>query len=342
MGSPSKGFVVFGPLAVCIILLLLQLIPHHVAEEALDPRAETFSTEPFTSSVGIPFGDADYSHNFTSSRLEQVTKRDDEAVDFDEYVCTGVKLLNMILLEPSPERRFGNADLTGAWVNLPDIAIRPNGISGVYGYLQPILQQLQIGTRFNVDFKINGMGQLIPFRDEHGVMHPPTRGHYRQEYFHNGGAIIGTDNFSPSYRGGPNAVLPRLHRWSDFTWVQWIITCATAQPPKPFHSLRYIFHDHIITASTRRIFEHIAGAEKDHLRLSWPGQKYGLDSEEGLALLATPHGKGAAYMVKDYQQHLGKTEFTIRMFTIQEYYYMLIDLKPDQPDDRIQPIPGFG
>ena len=101
----------------------------------------------------------------------RLVKHDDEPVDFDEYVCTGVKLLNMILLEPASGIRFGNADLTGAWIPLPDVAITPDGISGVYGYLRPVLQQLQIGTRWNVDFKINGMGQLILFKDEHGVTH---------------------------------------------------------------------------------------------------------------------------------------------------------------------------
>ena len=87
--------------------------------------------------------------------------------------------------------------------------------------------------------------------------------------------------------------------------------------------------------------EHIAGAENNRLRFSWPGEKYTLDSEEGLALLETSHGKGAAYMVKDYQQHLGRTEFSIRIFTILNYYYLVNDSKPNQPDDRIQPIPNF-
>lgn len=80
--------------------------------------------------------------------------------------------------------------------------------------------------------------------------------------------------------------------------------------------LKYIFRTNIITPSTKEIMEHIGGAQRNELNLPWPGRTFDMSTDEGKALLATPHGVGLAYMIIDHSNVIGRKIPFARIFTM--------------------------
>ncbi|KAL8718807.1 MAG: hypothetical protein Q9181_008150, partial [Wetmoreana brouardii] len=66
---------------------------------------------------------------------------------------------------------------------------------------------------------------------------------------------------------------------------------------------------------------------REKLQLDWPGKEYSLDTDEGLALLGTPHLTGIAWMLHDRQDTIKKTIGSIRIFTAGSSYFILVYLK---------------
>ncbi|KAL8790086.1 MAG: hypothetical protein Q9213_000788 [Squamulea squamosa] len=229
----------------------------------------------------------------------------------------------MILLDPPTTQVFTQRDVDDAWTVVFNDELDEG--SGIGGNIVGVLNALGIPTeRRGMDFEEIWVSQSLEFADADGYLYPATKGHYRSEYIYHGGTIIAVDNHSPRHAVGANGKVPRLNRWSDMVWHLWSDICA--HTGTDVRSLQYIFHDNIITDSTKSIMEYVGGAGQNALDLPWPGLAFGLDTEEGLALLATPHGVGIAYMIKDHSDVLGMREPTVRIFTIEGEYYMMWDL----------------
>ncbi|KAL8904179.1 MAG: hypothetical protein Q9207_003442 [Kuettlingeria erythrocarpa] len=129
----------------------------------------------------------------------------------------------------------------------------------------------------------------------------PTGGRYRNSYIAAGEnfMIICHSSFSPRQQAREGQPWPKLYRWSDIVWLAWA-QLAGGQKSQ----LRYIVHDDIVTPATRKWMEYIEVASPDTDFLPWPGQLYDLQSDEGKAMLATPHGVGLAYMLADHSHVL--------------------------------------
>ena len=126
-----------------------------------------------------------------------------------------------------------------------------------------------------------------------------------------GHAIIANANFSPKFKA-PGKSLPPLHRWSDVVWLSWV-----AEAGNEAKNLRYIFHNNIITQSTRDLLEYIRGAKPDNLNLPWPGVVYDpVTTNEGKAILATNHGQRVAYLLADHSDVLGRKVPVANVFTV--------------------------
>ena len=155
------------------------------------------------------------------------------------------------------------------------------------------------------------------------------------------GAIIAISNASPAYcvNIGANppltgeallAKIPPLNRWSDVVWTLWQHTAGKALAP----SLQYIFRDKVVSADSKHIMDIVMGntsPEPDQLEAPFPGKTFDVDSDEGAALLGTPHGTGIAYLLIDHADTLGKRHIRITIFTgvvaEQNKYFLIFELQ---------------
>jgi len=156
-----------------------------------------------------------------------------------------------------------------------------------------------------------------------------------------GRAITALQSFSPAYmikeyhsvngqmRQGWEEHLPDVYRQSDLLWILWKDVAGDAAG-----DLKYTFRHHVITASTKAVMEHVAGAAEDLLYAPWPGYVIEPPSTFYTALLGTPHGRGVVYLLTQHASGLaGKEIESITIFTTQgileddnEAYHLLFEL----------------
>ncbi|KAL8883109.1 MAG: hypothetical protein Q9192_007449 [Flavoplaca navasiana] len=122
--------------------------------------------------------------------------------------------------------------------------------------------------------------------------------------------------------------LPRVHRFSDVAWKVW----SGLHNNDP-GSLRYIGHDYVSNPTTEALMNKTFGtAFRCDKEVPWPGLPFGLDSDQGKALLAAPNGLGTARILIDRVATLGRRKVTFKVFTGANsdgyYYCMLWDLGP--------------
>ncbi|KAL8751620.1 MAG: hypothetical protein Q9184_006011 [Pyrenodesmia sp. 2 TL-2023] len=234
------------------------------------------------------------------SHNSALLKRDD-AQDFHNLVCKGDEIIQKVIRQkPSSDRIWKQSDLDNGWGSTT-FDFLPNVVG-----IRPALQDLD-----------------IPYDTEHAryqwweqwskftigndpKQHEPTHGKYRNTYIlaDINSMIICHASYSPKHEAKNGQAWPELYRWSDVAWLAWS-QIAGDQKGK----LRYIVRDDITTPSTRKWMEYIKRAKPNTNFLPWPGQLYDLTSEEGKALLATPHGVGLAYMVADHREELSYKTF---------------------------------
>ncbi|KAL8646923.1 MAG: hypothetical protein Q9210_005855 [Variospora velana] len=157
--------------------------------------------------------------------------------------------------------------------------------------------------------------------------------------------------------------VPPLSRWSDITWTIW------AELSNNENNLRYLGHDNTANLRTAHVIEYIftkhgrsdsssdgsssdsssdssgdssdgpqqgsqAGSSADSSaddedELDFPGLEFGMDTDEGKALLGTPNGIGTARLLIDRARQLGKRELKVNIFTREDgQYCMLWDMAP--------------
>ncbi|KAL8939357.1 MAG: hypothetical protein Q9216_003396 [Gyalolechia sp. 2 TL-2023] len=171
---------------------------------------------------------------------------------------------------------------------------------------------------------------------------------YEQYYLPAKGAIVVSDVVSPAtalkrrykmdYNRPPpsnqeinDRHVPPLNRWSDITWILW-------NEKHGGGNLRYICHDLVSNPESEAVMDDIfvkAGRGDDVP--DFPGLVFGMDSDEGKALLGTANGVGAARLLIDRADVLGPRELTIRIWHAEDAYTwpcMLIDMRPIQNQPR--------
>lgn len=93
------------------------------------------------------------------------------------------------------------------------------------------------------------------------------------------------------------------------------------------NNLRYIAYDFIASDEARQVIEYLFHSVGHGFEVHYPGLEFGLDSDEGRALLETPLRIGVAWMLADRVENLGRREPRLRVFTREDYYIcMLWDL----------------
>lgn len=168
-------------------------------------------------------------------------------------------------------------------------------------------------------------------------------GHYEADYIPSFSTIIATDTRSPRSRllertqgriteTEINRRVPPLSRFSDVIWTVWNWACKEAS--KDPNSLRYIGRDRIANSDTTAIVKEVF-ARKGAV-VDWPGYTYGVDSDEGQALLGTPHGVGVAWLLIDRVEKLGKRVPKVTIWSPSSGSFRILwDLQPVTPAHTI-------
>ncbi|KAI4173618.1 MAG: hypothetical protein LQ343_002793 [Gyalolechia ehrenbergii] len=170
------------------------------------------------------------------------------------------------------------------------------------------------------------------FDNCHGKNNPASYAEFWNSYNVPGKTIVALHNYSPTVRllEDPSAKpvgerLPDVNKWSDITFIVWANQAKAATG-----SLKYVFRNNVITASTRGIMNVAAHRAENpsnpngHMDATipftkeWPGHKFNRGSVEFQALIGTPHGKGAAALLVDHPTEFpGKYIESITIFTME-------------------------
>jgi hypothetical protein len=110
------------------------------------------------------------------------------------------------------------------------------------------------------------------------------------------GFISAEDNKSP--KPNKKAAAPDLYKLSDVYFLEWQKQAGSSRRIK---HLKYFLRFHIVNTDTKRIISQATG---NNVKV-WPGDMFGIETDEGKALLATPNGIGVAYFLINHKPELG-------------------------------------
>ncbi|KAI7365170.1 hypothetical protein KC354_g5075 [Hortaea werneckii] len=156
-----------------------------------------------------------------------------------------------------------------------------------------------------------------------GLLIDPTDAWYKGIYYPKHGVLIVSNARSPRYaveqkkrvdewEGGDLVPLGLL---SDVMFLEYEHLCKTTQPPLNVKDLRYMFRSQIVNKETREvIFEVLKRRGVVNGPVPWPGTAFKFPSEKALALLSTPNGRGAAWILISHRAELGWK--TIKQITV--------------------------
>ncbi|KAL8691332.1 MAG: hypothetical protein Q9218_003418 [Villophora microphyllina] len=104
--------------------------------------------------------------------------------------------------------------------------------------------------------------------------------------------------------------VPPLNRLSDSLWTIWSgITWHNAR------NLRYIGRDKISNPDTYNVMRSIFDTTRRSRLVPWPGLTFGMNTDNGLAMLGTPNGVATAWLLIDHHTILGRREPTVTIWS---------------------------
>ncbi|KAL8952359.1 MAG: hypothetical protein Q9222_001721 [Ikaeria aurantiellina] len=221
-------------------------------------------------------------------------------------------------------REFYEEDFTNGWRRTADYEkMSAGGWESIFDTLQaPYMegQSYYVEAAFDQPF----LSPLNLDRDAFPTIYTPI---FHQYYIPISKAVIASDLRSPITQAtkwyldngqvpppagliGDNWVAP-LHRWSDVTWLLW-------KDKGGGDDLQYIGHDFVVNPQSVSVMNLIRErAGKTIEEMAFPGLEYGMNQEEGRALLGTPNGLTGAHLLIDRARDLtGRRDIRINIFWI--------------------------
>ncbi|KAL8676206.1 MAG: hypothetical protein Q9224_007312 [Gallowayella concinna] len=237
----------------------------------------------------------------------------------------------------SPVQDFRPADFDNGYTRTKNGNFLPDAFwqNQVFAKIPDAVVPTQ-ATSFFVEYMWNK-----DFINKQGQSAVDNRAIFKQYYIPSSSAIVVSDMRSPvnqvkdrlknagqpipSSREIADRFVPPLNRWSDVTWTVW------KEKGGQGNNLRYIAHDFVANRETEHVMEEIL----EYKQPEWPGRSFGMDSDEGRALLGTPNGIGVARILIDRASTMGRRDIRFYIFYAEEDYpCMLIDMKPVQTHSR--------
>ncbi|KAF5723314.1 hypothetical protein FMUND_1948 [Fusarium mundagurra] len=142
-----------------------------------------------------------------------------------------------------------------------------------------------------------------------------TGAFFRNSFAVNPGVIIADNNYAVSATGNDDGKKPVTHikKWSDATWMQWDRVCTEADGD--VKDMKYIIRSKIANYATLEIILRaiLSRYEKNPRRNkktigTWRNKltfNAAKDKEEFPAILGSPNGAGAAFMLINHKERLG-------------------------------------
>lgn len=155
-----------------------------------------------------------------------------------------------------------------------------------------------------------------------GVENPMTGSEYENIFNVDGGAIVAEGNYAPDKRGIriPPANMVPLKQYSDVVFLGWQQAAGAK-----VKGLKYIFRHAIMNSDTIIVLNEIlARRGEQRSPLYWPGLKINMQERDAWAILGTPNGRGAAWMLLQHKAQLGlKTFSDVTIFRDRHKYFSL-------------------
>lgn len=154
-----------------------------------------------------------------------------------------------------------------------------------------------------------------------GKTYYPTGGKYNNKY--NMEMICSDFNFGPKDKGAnaeppvtgnPNP-LPPLEHYSDVVYLEFVRLMKLTN--RPIDKLKGVLRSHVVNRYSRGIVEKVTGLTKDDMvagKLLWPGKDFEADSDELAALVASPNGRGVAWLLATHKDLGRKTISQARVY----------------------------
>ncbi|KAL8643946.1 MAG: hypothetical protein Q9226_008024 [Calogaya cf. arnoldii] len=148
------------------------------------------------------------------------------------------------------------------------------------------------------------------FSNDYGLI-KPTNADYHGFYIPMSNFILMTVTFSPRWMAGRGGMpedrlqgwIPRLNTLSDVVWNVW--SRISPHPP----SLRFYGLSQIANDVTGPLMDYLLERDRGSATVPWDDRlTYGLDSDEGKALLASPNGIAAAWLLIHRSGILGRRD----------------------------------
>jgi hypothetical protein len=246
----------------------------------------------------------------------QTAQADKQALAYTAAIPKGQKMLQIMQADDHTAAQIlGSKRSTAASLftdsDWEEWGYRRERNSGCYKlkYFAQVLRDLGINDQCS-----SVGGDNVSFTDTHsketkkeGTLYPATTAHFTSIINRKGGLLIAENNFGAEYylrlQGRyEDTPLPRLLQWSDIAFLQWMAAgdLSTAS------NLKYVLRLNIGNYGTLAIIQHILDSPKmfdaDFL---WPGVTFGMDTEEGKALLGSTNGSGIGFLLAQHKQRLG-------------------------------------
>ncbi|KAF5669533.1 hypothetical protein FDENT_11515 [Fusarium denticulatum] len=259
--------------------------------------------------------------------LDLLVKREDEDVDvFKKAYKKGQGLI--CAMGKSPEKL---EEEKGKSMESPSY-LQKSGIEDIEGWeieadpqpsFKDDLNEALAGLGVSIDLQhqswMHTSGGIISTSNP-GDLASGTNGEHTGAFFRNSfavnpGVIIADNNFAVSATGSDDGKKPITHikKWSDATWMQWDRVCTEADGD--VGDLKYIIRSKIANYATLEIilrailsrYERSPRRNKKTIgtwknKLTFTPAK---DKEEFPAILGSPNGSGAAFMLINHKERLG-------------------------------------
>ncbi len=129
----------------------------------------------------------------------------------------------------------------------------------------------------------------------------------------------------PSNNAITNIYTPPLSRWSDVAWTVYrelAASTTTTLATQQGKNLQFVGHDQVNNAFTAGVMIYIIrkhqqpqqGNANARPSLPFPGMVFGVETEEGKALLGTPNGMGTGWLLYDRGVELGRRGLRVRVW----------------------------
>jgi hypothetical protein len=171
-----------------------------------------------------------------------------------------------------------------------------------------------------------------------GYSYPATDADYSNIFNVEGGAIIATLSFSPNFMaelGGIDGseVVP-LKQYSDVAFLAWQHAAGNKA-----NGLKYIIRHGVINDETMMVIKHIL-EQRGVSQQPWPGLKISFPHRDAFALLGSPNGRGAAWMLIQHKKELGMKRFSdVAIFTLGRDVCLCLWIEDIKADDTGMDLP---